>query len=100
MEKKCIVCGLGDQFVYCFVGNVCRNCFLSTPHGELETDEGLVKGNPFVSLSTPHGELETIIILDRKRGENKLSTPHGELETLPSQRSGLRLGFFQLHTVN
>jgi hypothetical protein len=27
MEKKCIVCGLGDQFVCCFVGNVCRNCF-------------------------------------------------------------------------
>ena len=59
---------------------------LSTPHGELETEEILNEIFGPQGLSTPHGELETRGWNFLRIGvyQDQLSTPHGELETRQS----------------
>ena len=100
-----------------------NDIFLSTPHGELETDIKGVVDIVLENLSTPHGELETTCEADLFVVDSQLSTPHGELETSSQQVRQVRqvvslstphgeletpggtghcdtASHFQLHTVN
>ena len=75
--------------------------WLSTPHGELETDCRRDTIAMYELLSTPHGELETEKYRIAHLPKRGLSTPHGELETPVAFCNNVSNSpCFQLHTVN